>query len=116
MAVSWLAYRYLPARFNRAPTYDWQCSQCQYRFRQSVQNAAADLAIIACPKCKAKTAERNMHFQCRKCWHKYDLRGAQATLSNLVCPRCGSRAARDLDHPIPGDDEPVEGGQPYPGK
>jgi hypothetical protein len=46
-----------------------------------VQNAAADLPIITCLKCKAKTAEREMHFQCRKCWNKYNLRGAQATLA-----------------------------------
>ena len=57
-----------------------------------------------------------MHFQCRKCWKKYDLRGSQATLANIICPACSSRAARDLDHLIPGDDEPVEGGKPYPGK
>ena len=74
------------------------------------------MPIIHCPKCKTKAAEREMHFQCRKCWNRYDLRGSQAILSNLICPRCGSRAARNLDHPIPGDDEPVEGGQPYPGK
>ncbi len=79
-------------------------------------NAPADVPVILCPKCKAESAERIMHYQCRKCWKKFDLRGAQATLANLVCPTCSSRAARDLDHLIPGDDEPVEGGQPYPGR
>ena len=57
-----------------------------------------------------------MHYQCRKCWKKYDLRGSQATLANMICSACQSRAARDLDNPIPGDDEPVEGGIPNPGK
>ena len=71
---------------------------------------------IVCPKCKGKTAERIMHYQCRKCWTKYDLRGSKATLANIICPACGSRAARDLDHLIPGDDEPVEGGKPFPGR
>ena len=116
VAVSFLLYRHLPGRTGRAPTYDWQCTRCQYGFRQSVKNAAADLAVIVCPKCKEKAAERVMHFQCRKCWKKYDLRGSQTTLVHIVCPSCDSRAARDLDHLIPGDDEPVEGGQPYPGK
>jgi len=100
----------------RAPTYDWQCSKCQYQFRLPVRDAAADRPVIECPKCKALAAERVMHYQCRKCWHKYDLRGTQAKLANIVCPSCGSRAACDLDHPIPGDDEPVEGGKPNPEK
>src|SRR5678816_717860 len=43
--------RYPVGRSGRAPTYDWQWTQCQYRFRQSVQNAAADLPIITCLKC-----------------------------------------------------------------
>jgi DNA-directed RNA polymerase subunit RPC12/RpoP len=64
--------------------------------------------VTQCPKCKAQTAERVMHYQCRKCWHQYNLRGSQATLANIICPACGSRAARDLDHPIPGDDQPVQ--------
>ena len=81
-----------------------------------MRNAAADRAVMECPKCKVTAAERIMHYQCRKCWTKYDLRGSKATLANIICPACGSRAARDLDHLIPGDDEPVEGGQPYPGK
>jgi hypothetical protein len=38
----------------------------------------------------------------------------QAALANIVCPACAGRAARDLDNPIPGDDEPVEGGLPKP--
>jgi putative FmdB family regulatory protein len=115
-AVILLIYRILPGSADRTPTYDWQCAQCQHQFRHPVRDAAADRPVIECPKCKATAAERLMHYQCRKCWRKYDLRGAQATLANVVCPACGSRAARDLDHPIPGDDEPVEGGQPYPGK
>jgi putative FmdB family regulatory protein len=102
-----------PNPADRAPTYDWQCAKCQYHFRLPVRDAAADRPVIECPKCKTATAERVMHFQCRKCWGKYDRRGTQAKLENIVCPACGSRAARDLDHPIPGDDEPVEGGQPY---
>jgi len=115
-AVIVLVYRLLPGSAGRVPTYDWQCVQCQHHFRQSVRDAAADRPVIDCPKCKATSAERLMHYQCRKCWKKYDLRGSQATLANILCPACGSRAARDLDHPIPGDDEPVEGGQPFRGK
>jgi len=115
-AVAVLAYRLLPGLTSHAPAYDWECGRYQYRFRQIVRDAAADVPVMICPKCQAKSAERLMHYQCRKCWQKYDLRGAQATLANLVCPACGSRAARDLDHLIPGDDEPVEGGQPYPGR
>jgi putative FmdB family regulatory protein len=115
-AVTVLLFRILPGSAGRAPTYDWQCAQCQHRFRHTVRDAASDRPVMNCPKCKAAAAERIMHYQCRKCWRKYDLRGSQATLANMVCPGCGSRAARDLDHPIPGDDEPVEGGQPYPGK
>lgn len=115
-AVAVLVYRLLPGSTARTPTYDWQCAKCQYQFRLAVRNAAADRAVMECPKCKATAAERIMHYQCRKCWKKYDLRGSKATLANIICPACGSRAARDLDHLIPGDDEPVEGGQPYPGK
>ena len=115
-AVSFLVFRVLPMLSPHAPTYDWQCARCQYHFRQPVENAAADLAVIVCPKCKEKAAEREMHFQCRRCWKHYNLRGSQATLAHIVCPGCGSRAARDLDHSIPGDDQPIEGGQPYPGK
>lgn len=114
VAAGVLVYRLLPRSADRIPTYEWQCAGCQHRFRQSVPDAAADRPVIACPKCKGVLAERIMHYQCRKCWAKYDLRGSQATLANMVCPACGSRAARNLDQPIPGDDEPVEGGQPRP--
>ena len=114
-AVTLLVHRLLPGSADKVPTYDWECTRCHYRFRHSVPNAAADVPVITCPKCKTKSAERVMHFQCRKCWKKFDLRGSRATLANIVCPACGSRAARDLDHPVPGDDEPVEGGEPYPG-
>ena len=115
-AVAVLVYQLLPGSAARTPTYDWQCAKCQYQFRLPVRNAAADRPVIECPKCQAAAAERIMHYQCRKCWKKYDLRGSKASLANIICPACGSRAARDLDHLIPGDDEPVEGGQPYPGK
>lgn len=115
-AVAFLVYQLRPGSAYRAPTYDWQCSKCQYQFRFTVRDAASDRPVIDCLKCKALAAERIMHYQCRKCWHKYDLRGTQAKLANIVCPSCGSRAARDLDHLIPGDNEPVEGGKPYPGK
>ena len=114
-AISLLAFQFFGRWTDRAPTYDWECAKCQHRFRHSVPNAASDLPVIECPKCKAPSAERLMHYQCRNCWTKYDLRGAKATLANIVCPGCRSRAARDLDHPIPGDDEPVEGGKPFPG-
>jgi putative FmdB family regulatory protein len=116
VAVAILAISILPSLTSRTPTYDWQCAQCQHRFRLAVPDAAADVPVVTCPQCNAQAAERLMHFQCRNCWNKYDLRGSQASLANIVCPECGSRAARDLDHPIPGDDEPVEGGQPYPVK
>ena len=115
-AVALLVYQLGLGSAYRAPTYDWQCSKCQYQFRLPVRNAAADLPIIACPKCRATAAERIMHFQCRKCWHKYDLRGSNATRGHIACPDCSSGSARDLDHLIPGDDDPVEGGKPYPGK
>ena len=115
-AVAFLGHQLWPGAAVRMPTYDWQCAKCQYQFRFPVRDAAADRPVIECPKCKALAAERIMHYQCRKCWAKYDLRGTQAKLANIVCPTCGSRAARDLDHLIPGDDEPVEGGKPYPGK
>ena len=113
-AVVILGRQFRPNPANRTPTYDWQCAKCQHQFRRPVRDAASDRPIIECPKCKAPAAERIMHFQCRKCWQKYDRRGAQARLENIICPACGSRAARDLDHPIPGDDEPVEGGEPFP--
>ncbi len=116
LALGLVAWRLLPGLSSHAPTYDWECAKCQYHFRRAIQNAAADLPVITCPKCKETAAERVMHFQCRSCWKKYDLRGSQAILAHIVCPGCGSRAARDLDHLIPGDDEPVEGGRPYPGK
>jgi len=115
-AVASLVYQLLPGLGSRAPTYDWKCSKCQYQFRLPVRDATADRSVIECPKCKALAAERIMHYQCRSCWSKYDLLGTNAILAKIVCPTCGSLAARDLDHPIPGDDEPVEGGKPYPGK
>lgn len=115
-ALAFLGYRILPELKRKAPTYDWECNQCHYRFRHTVASVAADLPQIDCPKCKAATAERIMHYQCRKCWKKYDLRGSKATLANIICPGCGSQAARDLDHPIPGDDEPIDGGLPFPAK
>ena len=115
-AVALLVYQIRPGSANRAPTFDWQCSQCQHQFRLPVRTAAADLPIMECPKCKAPAAERIMHFQCRNCWKKYDLRGANTTRGHIVCPACGSGSARDLDNPIPGDDTPVDGGKPFPGK
>jgi DNA-directed RNA polymerase subunit RPC12/RpoP len=99
---------------DRVPSYDWECAKCHYHFRKAIRDAASDLPVIDCPKCHAPAAERVMHYQCRKCWKKYDLRGNQAVLANIVCPACASRAVRDLDNPIPGDDEPVEGGLPKP--
>ena len=116
VAVCFCVYRLRPVPGNPAPTYDYQCTNCGYTFRYTVHNTAEDRPIIECPKCKAMAAERMMHFQCRKCWTKFNLPGPKATLANLVCPNCGSRAVRDLDNPIPGDDTPVEGGKPYPGK
>jgi putative FmdB family regulatory protein len=108
ISVSLLAFRLFSGWDGGAPSYDWECAQCHYRFRRAVKSASADVAVTQCPKCKAQTAERVMHYQCRKCWHKYDLRGSKATLANIICPACGSRAARDLDHPIPGDDQPAQ--------
>ncbi len=115
-AVAFLVYQIRPGSANRAPTFDWQCSKCQYQFRLPVRNAAADRPIIECPKCKALAAERILHLQCRNCWTKYDLRGANTTRGHIRCPACGGGSARDLDNPMPGDDTPVEGGKPYPGK
>ena len=115
-AVAFLVYQIRPGSANRAPTFDWQCSKCQHQFRLPVRTAAADLPVMECPKCKALAAERIMHFQCRNCWKKYDLRGANTTRGRIVCPACGSGSARDLDNPIPGDDTPVDGGKPFPGK
>ncbi len=115
-AVAWLVYQVWPRSTNREPSFDWQCTQCQYKFRAPVRTAAADRPVIDCPKCRTTTAERIMHFQCRKCWTKYDLRGTNTTRGHIACPACASPAARDLDNPIPGDDTPVDGGKPYPGK
>jgi putative FmdB family regulatory protein len=115
-AVGVLAYELRQGRQDPSRTYDYQCTHCQHRFRRPVKSGAEDRPVIECPKCKQMAAEKIMHYQCRKCWTKYDLRGSQATVANIVCPACGSRAARNLDHPIPGDDEPAEGGKPYPGK
>jgi putative FmdB family regulatory protein len=115
-AVSILIYQLVPGRGDRPPVYEWSCSKCGHQFRQAVRLAAEDLPVIDCPKCKTASAERLMHYQCRNCWTKYDLRGSKATLANIVCPSCRSRAARNIDHPIPGDDEPIEGGKPNPDK
>jgi predicted nucleic acid-binding Zn ribbon protein len=115
-AVALLVYQIGPSSANRVPTFDWQCAKCQYQFRLPVRTAAADLPVMECPKCKALAAERIIHFQCRNCWKKYDLRGANATRGHIICPACGSGSARDLHNPIPGDDTPAEGGKPYPGK
>lgn len=114
--VGVLAYELRQGPQDQSRTYDYQCTHCQYQFRRPVKSGAEDLPVIECPKCKQMAAEKIMHYQCRKCWTKYDLRASQATVANIVCPACGSRAARNLDHPIPGDDEPAEGGKPYPGK
>ena len=99
---------------EKPPVYEWQCSQCQYLFHHDVADAASDRPVIECPKCKEVSAERIMHFQCRMCWKKFDLSGWQATRIGIVCPDCGNRIVRDLDNPIPGDDRPLEGGQPNP--
>jgi putative FmdB family regulatory protein len=114
-AVGVLVYRVLPGREGGVPTYEWQCARCQHRFRHAIRDAASDLPVMACPACGAEAAGRIVRYQCRKCWAKYQRVGVQATLANVVCPECGSRAARDLDNPIPGDSEPVDGGAPFPG-
>ena len=115
-AVTFLVYQFRPNPANQVPTFDWQCSKCGYQFRLPVRDAASDRPVIECPKCKALAAERIMHFQCRKCWRKYELRGSGTTRGHIICPACGSGSARDLDNPMPGDDTPAEGGKPYPGK
>ena len=114
-AVVFLVYQIRPGTASRAPTFDWQCTKCQYQFRWPVRDAASDRPVIECPKCKALAAERILHLQCRYCWKKYDLRGANTTRDHIRCPACGSSSARDLDNPMPGDDTPTEGGKPYPG-
>ena len=115
-AIAVLVYQMRPSPANRTPTFDWQCTKCQYQFRLPVRTSAADRPVIECPKCKAVAAERIMHFQCRNCWKKYDLRGSSTTRGRIQCPDCGNFSARDLDNPMPGDDTPVDGGKPYPGK
>jgi DNA-directed RNA polymerase subunit RPC12/RpoP len=115
-AVAVLVYELPPGAADPSRTYDYQCAHCQYQFRRFVKDGTEDPAVMECPKCKEMAAEKIMHYQCRKCWAKYELRGARASLANMVCPACGSRAARNLDHLIPGDNEPVEGGKPFPGK
>ena len=115
-AVAFLVYQIRPGSANRVPTYDWQCTKCQHLFRLPVRDAASDRPVIECPKCKALAAERILHLQCRYCWKKYDLRGANTTRGHVQCPACGSGSARDLENPIPGDDTPAEGGKPYVGK
>jgi putative FmdB family regulatory protein len=114
-AVALVIHQFRPSSAGRTPAFEWQCSKCQHQFRSPVSTAAEDKPVIECPKCKAPAAERITHFQCRKCWHKYDLRGTNTTRNNIICPACGGRSARDLDNPIPGDDTPVDGGKPYPG-
>jgi DNA-directed RNA polymerase subunit RPC12/RpoP len=113
--VAALVYELRQGPQDQSRTYDYQCTNCQYRFRRHVKSGIEDMAVIECPKCKQIAAEKIMHYQCRKCWTKYDLRASHASLANVVCPACGSRAARNLDHLIPGDNEPAEGGKPYPG-
>jgi putative FmdB family regulatory protein len=110
------AYWFLYGGSEKPPVYEWQCSQCQHLFYHDVIDAASDRPVIECPKCKTVSAERIMHFQCRMCWKKFDLPGRQATRwsTSIACPDCGSRMVRDLDNPVPGDDRPVEGGQPNP--
>ena len=115
-AVAFLVYQIRPGSANRTLTFDWQCTKCQHQFRLPVRDAASDRPVIECPKCKALAAERILHLQCRNCWKKNDLRGANTTRGHIVCPACGSGSARDLDNPIPGDDTPVDGGKPFPGK
>jgi DNA-directed RNA polymerase subunit RPC12/RpoP len=115
-AVAFLVYQIRPGSANRTLTFDWQCTKCQHQFRLPVRDAASDRPVIECPKCKALAAERILHLQCRNCWKKYDLRGLNTTRGRIQCPACGSGSVRDLDNPMPGDDTPVDGGQPYPGK
>jgi putative FmdB family regulatory protein len=115
-AVAFLVYQIRPGSANRVPTYDWQCTKCQHLFRLPVRDAASDRPVIECPKCKALAAERILHLQCRNCWKKYDLRGANTTRGHVQCPACGSGSARDLQNPMPGDDTPADGGKPYPWK
>ena len=115
-ALALLVHQLRPSPANRTPSFEWQCSKCQYEFRLPVRTAAEDKPVIQCPKCKALAAERIMHFQCRNCWHKYDLRGSNTGRGSIKCPGCGGGSARDLDNPVPGDDTPVDGGKPYPGK
>ena len=94
---------------------DYQCTKCGNKFSVIVYDAASVKNLIKCPKCGELAAERVIHFQCRKCWRKFDMPASKATIANIICPYCDSRAVRDLDNPIPGDNEPVEGGKPYPG-
>ena len=108
------AYWFLYGRSEKPPVYEWQCSECQYLFEKPIVTAAEDKPVIECPKCKTVSAARIMHFQCRMCWEKFDLLGWEVTRWSLACPDCGGRAVRDLDNPVPGDDLPVEGGQPNP--
>ena len=115
-AVAFLVYQMRPNPAKRVPTFDWQCAKCKYQFRLPVRDSASDRPVIECPKCKALAAERILHLQCRNCWHKYDLRGSNTTRGHVICPACGSGSARDLDNPMPGDDTPVVGGKPFPGK
>jgi putative FmdB family regulatory protein len=115
VATAGLVYELRQGPQDQSRTYDYRCNNCQYQFRRQIKNGIDDAPLIECPKCKQVKAEKIMRYQCRKCWTKYDLRATEASLANVVCPACGSRAARNLDHLIPGDNEPVEGGKPYPG-
>jgi putative FmdB family regulatory protein len=102
VAVAIFVYELRPASGNPSRTYDYQCTHCQYQFRSLVKSGAEDLPFIECPKCKQIAAEKIMHYQCRKCWTKYDLRGSKATVANIVCPACGSRAHAILTIPYLG--------------
>jgi putative FmdB family regulatory protein len=52
---------------DQSRTYDYQCANCQNRFRRHVRSGAEDLAVVECPKCKQIAAEKIMRYQCRKC-------------------------------------------------
>jgi len=113
-STAFLIYWFAGGVVDKAPTYDWVCTECGYSFRQAIRDASEDRPVIECPECGTLTAERMMHLQCRKCWEKFDLSSSQAAELGFVCQNCGSNAIRDLDNPIPGDDGPVEGGKPSP--
>ncbi|MHC4364205.1 MAG: FmdB family zinc ribbon protein [Planctomycetota bacterium] len=114
-ASIYIIYWFTGTSKGRAPVYDYRCAKCEHSFTRRIRDVGDDVPIVECPKCAELTAERVTHFQCRKCWEKFDMRGSETTqLANLVCPHCGNTALRNLDHPIPGDDQPVEGALPRP--